>query len=499
MSLTLSEKSELVELLERRQKIIAKGSLAEYGRMMLNMEPAKHHKLIIAELEALERDEIDVLFLFLPPGSAKSTYASVLFPAWYLGRNPERSVIAVSHTQELSERFGRRVRNAVASADYVDTFDVTVSSDSAAAGRWDTTKGGEYYASGIGGSVTGRRGDLGIIDDPVASREAADSETIRNKTWEWFINDFMTRLKPGAKVVFIMTRWHEDDLGGRALAYFGHRARVLKIPMEAGMNDPVGRQPGERLWPEWYTDEMVDLAKRDPRVWTALYQQEPRPGEGGEFQKTWLQYFDNIGNGQGMNKLLLVDPASGRRKNKNNDFTAIWVIGLGRDRNYYVLDVVRDRLNLTERCRKVFELHRKWRPYEVRYEQYGMQADIEHLQSVMEAEQYRFKITEVGGGLQKEDRIRRLLPVFQNGLIYVPRTFWYTRSDNKVYDLIAEFIDEEYAAFPIGRHDDMFDALARMMEPGPEYALKWPDDRQTAGFGSNGFASMGVLDPVAGY
>src|SRR5271165_3002115 len=158
--LTPRERREYLDLLEQQQRAKARGSLAEFGRLLLGMEPAAHHKLIIRELEALERSEIDVLFLFLPPGSAKSTYGSVLFSAWFMGRNPERSVIGVSHTQELIERFGRRVRNIVASPLFRQVFNVTVSSDSAAARRWDTDKGGEYFAAGIGGSVTGRRADL---------------------------------------------------------------------------------------------------------------------------------------------------------------------------------------------------------------------------------------------------------------------------------------------------------------------------------------------------
>ncbi len=499
--LTPLERREYLELLEQQQRAKARGSLAEFGRMQLGMEPAAHHRLIIDELEALERGAIDVLFLFLPPGSAKSTYGSVLFPAWFMGRNPELSVIGVSHTQELIERFGRRVRNIVAGQQFRQIFGVTVSSDSAAARRWDTDKGGEYFAAGLGGSVTGRRADLGIVDDPVASREAADSETMRNKAWEWFINDFMTRLKPGAKLVFIMTRWHEDDLGGRALAYFGHRARVLKIPMEAQADDPVGRRPGERLWPEWYTNDMLELAKRDPRVWTSLYQQEPRPGEGGEFMRTWLRHYDNVNAGAGMNKIMLVDPSSGRRaKGSHNDFTSMWVLGLGPDRNYYTLDMVRDRLNLVERGDTVFKLHRKWRPYQVRYEHYGMQADIEHMQSRMEQEQYRFKITEVGGGLKKEDRIRRVLPLFQNNLMYLPHTFWYTRTDGRVYDLVHEFINEEFLAFPVGVHDDMMDSLSRVAEPGPEFALRWPGDAyDDRALPAGSFTSYEMLDSVAGY
>lgn len=493
--LSPAEKIELIALLEAKQRIQARSSLAEFAVAHIEMRPARHHKLIISELESLERGDIDVLFLFLPPGSAKSTFASVLFPAWFIGRNPGKALIAVSHTQELSERFGRRVRNTVASAEYQGIYPgVTVSNDSAAAGRWDASNGCEYFACGIGGSVTGRRADLGLVDDPVASREVADSETMRNKHWEWFINDFMTRLKPGAKLVFVMTRWHEDDLGGRALAYFGDRARVLKIPMEAGEDDPVGRAVGERLWPEWYTDDMVSLAKRDPRVWSALYQQEPRPGEGGEFRREWLRHYNDCKAGAGMNKILLVDPASGKRA--TNDYTSMWIIGLSSDSNYYVLDMVRDRLNLSERAEKVFSLHRKWKPYQVRYERYGMMADIEHMESCMDRENYRFKITEVGGGLKKEDRIRRTLPMFQDGKFYLPNTFWYTRTDGIVYDLVDEFINQEYLAFPVGRHDDMMDGLARIAEPGKDFELKWPGKSRTE---FEPIKSYALLDSVAGY
>jgi phage terminase large subunit-like protein len=256
----------------------------------------------------------------------------------------------------------------------------------------------------------------------------------------------------------------------------------------------VGRAAGERLWPEWYTDDMVSLAKRDPRVWSALYQQEPRPGEGGEFRREWLRYYGDCKAGAGMNKILLVDPASGKRA--TNDYTSMWIIGLSPDSNYYVLDMVRDRLNLSERAEKVFSLHRKWKPYQVRYERYGMMADIEHMESCMDRENYRFKITEVGGGLKKEDRIRRTLPMFQDAKFYLPNTFWYTRTDGIVYDLVDEFINQEYLAFPVGRHDDMMDGLARIAEPGKDFELKWPG-KSRAEF--EPIKSYALLDSVAGY
>ena len=203
------------ELLAR---IAARNSISSWiSYRDVGIVPALHHELIIRELEAVERGEVTRLMLALPPGSAKSTYTSVEFPPWFIGRNPKSSVIAASHTLDLAERFGRKARNIVASRDFKNVFDFTISEDSQAAGKWETTTGAEYFAVGVGGSVTGRRADLGIIDDPVKGREDADSERSRETVWQWYLNDFLTRLKPGARQVLIMTRWHEDDLAGRLL------------------------------------------------------------------------------------------------------------------------------------------------------------------------------------------------------------------------------------------------------------------------------------------
>ncbi|HKY21288.1 MAG TPA: terminase family protein [Vicinamibacterales bacterium] len=245
---------------------------------------------MIAALERLARGEIRRLMVLMPPGSAKSTYVSVLFPPWLLAQNPQASIIAASHTAELAERFGRKVRNII--QEHAPTLGYGIRVDSAAAGRWDTDAGGEYFAAGVMGPITGRRADLAVIDDPVKSRQDADSEVIRDRTWEWWRNDLFTRLKPDARVVLVMTRWHEDDLGGRLLADMesgGPKWEVLKLPMEAESNDPLGRKVGEPLWPEWFNDEMRAEAKRDQRTWSALYQQRPAPDEGTFFQKAWFR------------------------------------------------------------------------------------------------------------------------------------------------------------------------------------------------------------------
>lgn len=285
-----SPRSLLQELLARKE---AAKSLRQYiDYLGVGVVPAKHHLLLLDALEAVERGECPRLMVCMPPGSAKSTYTSQIFPGWYLGRNPERSIIAASHTQELAERFGRRVRNYFASQEHRNVFGIGVAEDSQAAGRWDTEKGGEYFAAGVGGSITGRRADLGIIDDPVKSREDADSERSRDRAWDWYVNDFLTRLKPNASQIVVMTRWHDDDLGGRILEREREQWKVIELAMEALPADPLGRKSGERLWPEWYTDDLVETAKKDARGWNALYQQRPASDEGDYFKADWFRDYE---------------------------------------------------------------------------------------------------------------------------------------------------------------------------------------------------------------
>ena len=179
-----------------------------------------------------------------------------------------------------------------------------------------------------------------------------------------------------------------------------------------------------------------------------------------------------------MNKYLLVDAAS--EKKRSSDYTAMWIVGLNTDGNYYVLDIVRDRLNLTERADKVFELHRKWKPIETRYEKYGMMADIEHLKTRMESENYRFDIREVGGITAKPDRIKRLLPIFEAGRLYLPKSLFYTDWQRNPVDLVRAFVEEEYMAFPVGLHEDLLDALSRIAEP--DLKLSWPQEAKVEAY-----------------
>ena len=286
-----------LKLISARQKI---GTDCLQWCRSLGFEPAAHHRLIVGELCALmEQTAYDTLLIFAPPGSAKSHYVSVAFPAWRLAQRPQANVIAASHSAQLAAKWGRRVRNLIAA--HSKELDIELAGDSHAADRWALKSGGEYLAAGVQAGIAGFRADLGIIDDPFGSREDAFSERVRERVWEWYINDFSTRLKPNAKRIIMHTRWHTDDLAGRILEQAetsGRPVRVVTLPAIAEEGDILGRQPGEYLWDEPGYDYAAFLRRRQAETpameWAALYQQQPVPEQGGHFKADWIKYYDTL-------------------------------------------------------------------------------------------------------------------------------------------------------------------------------------------------------------
>ncbi len=248
----------------------------------LGQTPARHHALLLGRLAQLAEGGCDRLLVLMPPGSAKSTYASVIFPAWWLQQRPRESVVAACHTDSLAAHFGRRVRALLLEHGAADG--VALARDDRAAGRFATTAGASYFATGVRGPLLGRRAGLIVVDDPVKNQAEADSALQRDALWDWFRAELTTRLTPGGRIVLVMTRWHEDDLAGRLLAG-GDGWQTLCLPALAEAGDPF-RQPGEPLWPEW--EDAAALARRrlalGPRAWAALYQQRPRAEQEALFQ-----------------------------------------------------------------------------------------------------------------------------------------------------------------------------------------------------------------------
>lgn len=307
-------------------------------------KPAKHHRLLMEQLEALSCGDIDRLMVQMPPGSAKSTYTSVLFPAWWFMRHPRDSIIATSHTASLATYFGRRARSIIAEEAHSLGYDIATRDR--ANSHWSTSSGGEYYAIGIRGAMIGRRADLAIIDDPVKSQAEADSPAHRNRIWDWYRSDLVPRLKPKARIVLIMTRWHQDDVCGRLLAHNQDEWHCLRLSAMAEDGDQLNRAPGEPLWPEW--EDIPALQRRrasvGERAWLAQFQQSPRPDAGTLFKVGCLEFIDAPPPGPPGPVVRAWDLASTATTGSNDPD---WTVGVKLTRHdsgrYTVLDVVRLR------------------------------------------------------------------------------------------------------------------------------------------------------------
>jgi predicted phage terminase large subunit-like protein len=472
MNLPISRPEAATELLKRRS---IRRSLTDWCRYA-GFEPARHHLLLIDKLEAVARGEIDRLAIFMPPGAAKSTYASVLFAPWYYAQHPAHCLIAASHTAELAEKWGRRVRNLVAEHSLV--LGVGLASDSSAAGRWETSASGEYFAAGVGGAIAGRRADLVVIDDPVRSREDADSELIRDKTWDWYKSDLYTRLKPGGRIVLIQTRWHEDDLAGRLLidmAAGGDRWEVVSLPAIAEQGDPLGRRAGDPLWPEWEDQAALDRKRRTvgPRDWSALYQQRPAPEEGDYFKTEWLRPYDKP---PARETLRIYGGSDYAVTADGGDYTVHAVVGVDPEGRMYLLDLWRKQASSDVWIESFCDLVREWKPTEWGEEQGQIRAGVgpflDRRMRERSAYVYRRQFPTRGDKAVRAQSIRGRMAL--DGL-YVPHTAsWYP-------DLRSELL-----SFPAGKHDDQVDALGLIgqlldtimtgnAKPGPQ-APKKPDD-----------------------
>src|SRR5215813_3142615 len=349
------------ELLKRRS---IRNSLTEWARHK-NFEPASHHQLFIKEIEAFLKSEDEVLLLFAPPGSAKSTYVSVLLPSWYLAANPTHSILAATHNVEFAERWGRRVRNDIATD--ANVLGISLSEDSKAAARWSLTSGGEYYGVGAGVGISGFRANLGVGDDLFGSREDANSDTVRQKRWDWYVDDFSARLKPGAKRILMNTRWHEEDVAGRVLGQIERKlikGRVVSIPAIAEDNDPLGRKPGEYLWDEpndYNYGAFLRARQREtsPMMWAALYQQRPAPEEGDYFKADWLKTYEIVSP----RETLKVYGASDYAVTADGgDFTCHLVIGIDPEGRMYVLDLWRKQASSDVWIDAFCDLVTLWKP-----------------------------------------------------------------------------------------------------------------------------------------
>ena len=281
---------------------LASARLIDFTRLVRpDLNPNWHHRLLADRLQRVESGEIKRLIVQMPPGHGKSTLSTQLFPAWYLGRHPERDLVVVSHGKALASDFGREVRNVIAGPAFRSVFPrVGLTPDSKSTSLFHVTPNdGSLYAVGMGGSLTGKRANGLLIDDPVKDDAEADSVAVKNTQRAWYRSVAHTRLQPGAFIVIILTRWREDDLAGWLLKEFGEEEwEVISMPCIAEKDEEwqigkevVRRQKGDPLWPGYFSDKELALKKKvlGTRGWHALYQQRPLPGEGAGVQLGWFK------------------------------------------------------------------------------------------------------------------------------------------------------------------------------------------------------------------
>lgn len=430
-----------MELLRREDATASLIAFTEYTNPLYR--PANHHRRIADKLEAVERGEIDRLMIFMPPRHGKSELASRRFPAWFLGRNPNRQIIAASYNSDLASDFGREVRDIVGSPEYGVLFHARLREDSRAADRWHTDQGGAYVAAGVGTAVTGRGAHVLLIDDPLKDREEADSEIRRQRVWDWYTSTAYTRLMPGGAVVVIQTRWHEDDLAGRLLAQQaagGDQWDILELP---ALNTA-----GVALWPEWYDAPALERIRQaiGARDWSALYQQRPAPEEGDYFKAEWLRPYTQAPD----KRTLLVYGGSDYAVTANGgDYTVHAVVGCDPDGRLYLLDLWRKQAAADQWIESFCDLVREWQPIEWAEEQGQIKSGVGPFleRRMRERDAYVVRSTFPTRG-DKAVRAQSMRGRMALDGLYVPVSApWY-----------ADFCSE-LLSFPAGKHDDQVDAI----------------------------------------
>lgn len=453
----------------KRRKI--RGDVVEWA-LHAGFQPAGHHRYLLNKLRLLSTGAIRRLAVFMPPGSAKSTYCSLLFPPFYLANHPDHLVLGASHTTELAKRWGRRVRNTI--IDHSTTLGIDVSQE-AAADRWKLEQGGEYKAAGVGTGIAGFRADLVVIDDPIRSRDDADSQLIRDKHWEWYKADVNPRVKPDARYVLIQTRWHDDDLAGRIIdemAKGGDQWDIVSIPAEARTNDPLGRQPGELLWGDdayGYAKLLAEQkATQTPRNWSALYQQEPSPESGTFFHADWLRAYTTP---PPLHTMMVYGASDYAVTEDGGDYTVHLIVGVDPENRIYLLDCWRGQAAPDNWVEAFCDLVKLWKPLGWAEELGQIRASIgPFLETRMRARKAYVAREQFPTKSNKAVRAQSIRGRMSIDALYVPvHAAWYA-------DFRAELL-----SFPAGKHDDQVDALGLigqlldLMVPGRTPIAQEPD------------------------
>lgn len=429
---------------------------------------ARHHLVTMEAIQRCIEADSGRLMIFEPPGSAKSTYASVVAPAWAMGRTRGCRVILTSYAATPAERQSRRCRAIVGSTEYVGIWPepVMIRAGSSSVSEWEATNDSGMLAAGILGAVTSARADLLIIDDPVAGREEADSETMRRKVRQAYDDDLMTRLKPRASVIIIQTRWHLDDLSGSllpedydgrsgpVLCRDGQTWEVLNIPAKCEQpDDPVGRQVGEYLWPEWFDARHWQNYESNPRTWASLYQQRPRPDTGGQFERDWFKWYKPKDLPANLRIYGASDLAVTKKAiDTNPDFSEHGVWGIDETGDLWALDWWSGQTAPDETIDAFLALARQWKPAQWFDEGGVIRRALEPLMNRMMREQDTFVHVEyLPSSADKVARVASFRGRASARTIHLPR--------HKPW--AARLIDQ-LCSFPFGRFDDAVDVCGNI-------------------------------------
>lgn len=387
--------------------------------------------------------------------------------------DPEVTIGIFSITRPNSKKFLQQIRHELGTNQILKELypDVLWDKPEKEAPKWSLDEGIIVKRKGnpkeatieahglVEGMPTGRHFKIRVYDDVIDEANVSNADMIKKatKAWELSLNLGSTQATNKYQEIdierYVGTRYHYNDPYAEIMKRGAATPRIYP-----GTNN--GQTDGEPVL--WSRDFMAQKRRKmGPYVFACQILQDPKADEVQGFKKEWLRFWgcEKIDN---LNKYLLCDPAG--EKKKENDYTIMLVIGLGPDENYYLIDGIRDRLNLAERTQKLFWLHRKYSPIATGYEKYGKDSDIEHIEDIQRRENYRFPIIPLGGLTPKNDRIRKLIPIYSIHRFFLPDELMFVDHERQQRDLVKEFIDEEYYAFPVGLHDDIFDCQARILD-----------------------------------